>query len=79
MCSSAPFLKVWERNRRYSCCFGRSAVACVVAIVVLSLVPGDARPDTGLPGQIVTSLHIVVQAAFLGWDIRPPSRVSGRS
>jgi hypothetical protein len=26
--------------------------ACVVAIVVLSLVPGDARPDTGFPGQI---------------------------
>jgi hypothetical protein len=24
----------------------------------------------------ITSLHIVVQPAFSGWDIRPPSRVS---
>jgi hypothetical protein len=35
----------------------------VVAIVVVSLVPGDARPETGLPGQID---HIVAYCGTAG-------------
>jgi VanZ family protein len=37
--------------------------ASVVAIVVVSLVPGDARPDTGLPGQID---HIIAYRGTAG-------------
>jgi VanZ family protein len=40
--------------------------ACVVAIVVVSLVPGDARPDTGLPGQIDHIIAYCGTAGLLG-------------
>ena len=40
--------------------------ACVVAIVVVSLVPGDARPDTGLPGQINHIIAYCGAAGLLG-------------
>ena len=40
--------------------------ACVVAIVVVSLVPGDARPDTGLPGQIDHIIAYCGAAGLLG-------------
>jgi len=29
-----------------------AAIACCVAIAVLSLLPGDARPHTGFPGKL---------------------------
>jgi VanZ family protein len=38
----------------------------VVAIVVVSLVPGDARPDTGLPGQIDHIIAYCGTAGLLG-------------
>ena len=40
--------------------------ASVVAIVVASLVPGDARPDTGLPGQIDHIIAYCGTAGLLG-------------
>ena len=40
--------------------------ACIVAIVVVSLVPGDARPDTGLPGQIDHIIAYCGTAGLLG-------------
>src|SRR5262249_27553483 len=40
--------------------------ACVVAIVVVSLLPGDARPDTGLPGQIDHIIAYCGTAGLLG-------------
>ena len=40
--------------------------ACVVVIVVVSLVPGDARPDTGIPGQIDHIIAYCGTASLLG-------------
>jgi VanZ family protein len=40
--------------------------ASVVAVVVVSLVPGDARPDTGLPGQIDHIIAYCGTAGLLG-------------
>jgi len=40
--------------------------AGVVAIVVVSLVPGDARPNTGLPGQIDHIITYCGTAGILG-------------
>jgi VanZ family protein len=40
--------------------------ACIVAIVVVSLVPGDTRPDTGLPGQIDHIISYCGTAGLLG-------------
>jgi VanZ family protein len=40
--------------------------ACIVVIVVVSLVPGDARPDTGLPGQIDHIISYCGTAGLLG-------------
>jgi hypothetical protein len=40
--------------------------ACIVAIVVVSLVPGDTRPDTGLPGQIDHIISYCGAAGLLG-------------
>jgi len=39
---------------------------CVAAIVVLSLVPGGARPDTGVPGQINHMIAYCGTASLLG-------------
>jgi hypothetical protein len=46
--------------------FRAAGWACVVAIVVLSLVPGVARPDTGLPGQIDHTIAYCGTAGLLG-------------
>jgi hypothetical protein len=40
--------------------------ACVVALIVLSLVPGSERPHTGLPGQIEHVIAYCGTAALLG-------------
>jgi VanZ family protein len=40
--------------------------ACVVALVILSLVPGGERPHTGLPGQIEHVIAYCGTAAVLG-------------
>jgi hypothetical protein len=40
--------------------------ACIVVIVVVSLVPGDTRPDTGLPGQIDHIISYCGTAGLLG-------------
>ena len=40
--------------------------ACVVAIVMLSLVPGSERPYTGLPGQIDHVIAYCGTAGLLG-------------
>jgi hypothetical protein len=42
---------------------------CVFGIAVLSLVPGEARPHTGLPGQAEHFMAYFLTALFLG--IRP--------
>jgi VanZ family protein len=40
-------------------------LACVAVIIVLSLVPGDERPHTGLAGQIEHALAYFGTAVFL--------------
>jgi hypothetical protein len=40
--------------------------ACVVVLIVLSLVPGNERPHTGLPGQIEHLVAYCGTAALLG-------------
>jgi hypothetical protein len=40
--------------------------ACIVALIILSLVPGSERPHTGLPGQIEHFVAYCGTAAFLG-------------
>jgi VanZ family protein len=40
--------------------------ACIVALVILSLVPGGDRPHTGLPGQIEHVIAYCGTAAALG-------------
>jgi VanZ family protein len=44
--------------------------ACVAAIIVLSLVPGDERPHTGLAGQIEHALAYFGTAVFLALGFR---------
>jgi hypothetical protein len=46
--------------------FRAAGWACVVAVVVVSLVPGDARPATGLPGQIDHMIAYCGTASLLG-------------
>jgi hypothetical protein len=43
-------------------------LACVAVIIVLSLVPGDERPHTGLAGQIEHALASFGTAVFLTAD-----------
>ena len=43
---------------------------CVLAIAVLSLVPGGARPHTGLPGQAEHFLAYFLTAVFLSGQKR---------
>src|SRR5262249_501009 len=50
--------------------FWAAGLACVVAIMVLSLVPSDARPDLGLAGQLITSSPTAPRPAYLDWDVR---------
>jgi VanZ family protein len=45
-------------------------LACVAAIIVLSLVPGDERPHTGLAGQIEHALAYFGTAVFLALGFR---------
>jgi hypothetical protein len=47
--------------------------ACIVALVILSLVAGGERPHTGLPGQI-EHVPTVVRQPFSDWDIRRQRR-----
>jgi VanZ family protein len=46
--------------------FRAAGWACVAAIVVLSLVPGYARPDTGLPREIDHIIAYCGTAGLLG-------------
>ncbi len=41
--------------------------ACIVAIIVLSLLPGSERPHTGLAGQIEHALAYFSTAVFLAF------------
>ncbi|MGA7325677.1 MAG: VanZ family protein [Rhodomicrobium sp.] len=43
---------------------------CVPAIAILSLVPGQARPHTGLPGQAEHFLAYFMTAILLGIQVR---------
>jgi VanZ family protein len=43
---------------------------CVLAIIVLSLLPGGARPNTGPPGQIEHSVAYFGTAVFLAFGFR---------
>jgi hypothetical protein len=45
-------------------------LGCVAAIIVLSLLPGDERPHTGLAGQIEHTLAYFGTALFLGLAFR---------
>ena len=45
------FYAFWLDPSRLASIARPLAWACVVVIAVLSLVPGDARPHTGLPGR----------------------------
>jgi VanZ family protein len=49
-----------------------AAVAVVLAICVLSLVPGDYRPHTGLPSQLehVAAYVVAASALFLAFSDR---------
>ena len=46
--------------------FRATGWACVVAIAVLSLLPGFMRPDTGFPGQIDHTIAYCGTAGLLG-------------
>jgi len=46
--------------------FRATGWACVVAIAVLSLIPGFMRPDTGFPGQIDHTIVYCGTAGLLG-------------
>jgi len=46
--------------------FRATGWACVVAIAVLSLIPGFMRPDTGFPGQIDHTIAYCGTAGLLG-------------
>jgi hypothetical protein len=48
------------------CLFRTAGWACVVAIVVLSVVPGNERPHTGMPGQIEHVIAYCGTATLLG-------------
>jgi hypothetical protein len=48
------------------CLFRTAGWACVVAIVVLSVVPGNERPHTGMPGQIEHVIAYCGTAILLG-------------
>jgi hypothetical protein len=48
------------------CLFRAVGWACVVAIIVLSVVPGNERPHTGVPGQIEHVLAYCGAATLLG-------------
>ncbi len=43
---------------------------CILAIAVLSLVPGEARPHTGLPGQAEHFLAYFLTALLVGVQLR---------
>jgi hypothetical protein len=46
--------------------FRVAGLACIVALIVLSLVPGTERPHTGLPGQIEHFIAYCGTAGLLG-------------
>jgi VanZ family protein len=43
---------------------------CILAVAVLSLVPGKARPHTGLPGQVEHFLAYFMTALLQGFRLR---------
>jgi VanZ family protein len=45
-------------------------LACVAVIIVLSLIPGDERPHTGLAGQFEHAIAYFGTAVFLGVGFR---------
>ena len=45
-------------------------LACVAAIIVLSLLPGDERPHTGASGQIEHAIAYFGTAVFLALGFR---------
>jgi hypothetical protein len=54
------------KNVVLGCLFRAAGWACVVAIIVLSVVPGNERPHTGVPGQIEHVLAYCGTATLLG-------------
>lgn len=62
---------VLRRKRR----FIRYALwSCVAAIIVLSLVPGNARPHTGAPGKIAHFIAYLGTGLFIAAHYRAPRR-----
>jgi VanZ family protein len=55
------------RYARVPCAIG---LACVAVIIVLSLLPGDERPHTGLAGQIEHGVAYFGTAVFLALGFR---------
>ncbi len=59
----------WHERRFVRTCRAMG-LACVVAIIVLSLLPGNERPHTGSPGQLEHAVAYFGTAVFLALGFR---------
>jgi hypothetical protein len=62
----------WKRHMRLSLALTLRAApwVCIFAVAILSLVPGKARPHTGLPGQVEHFLAYFMTALLQGFRLR---------
>jgi hypothetical protein len=62
----------WKRSIRLSlaAALGIAPWLCILTIAVLSLVPGQARPHTWLPGQVEHFLAYFITALLSGFQVR---------
>jgi VanZ family protein len=63
-------LKAWRSDANLLRLSRAMGVTCVVAIIVLSLLPGNERPHTGSPGQLEHAIAYFGTAAFLALGFR---------
>jgi hypothetical protein len=59
-----------ENQSHFMRLFRTIGLACIAAIIVLSLLPGDERPHTGLAGQFEHALAYFGTALFLTMGFR---------
>jgi VanZ family protein len=59
-----------ETEARFVQTWRAMGLACVVALIVLSLLPGNERPHTGSPGQLEHTVAYFGTAAFLALGFR---------